>query len=587
MNDKFFFSLRYKITILFFGIGFLFSISLGFVAYKILEEELFKELRGHVGNITRMGSELLDKDAVLELIEQQKTATTPAQIDAVENSEAYRLISEQLNFMRDTERNLIRYVYLIAPTETPERAKYLADADVLNLKANPVEDAAISHFNSDMDVTPFPVLMQVFEDKTNIVEEYYTYDAAFKVNTVSGYAPVLSKDKESLVAVLGLDMADSQVQATLLKVLEKSIFIASLSLIVSFVTAIVMGTWVTSGIIKLDHLVRSFADQDFTARSDLKTNDEVGRLGFSFNHMAEMIQDYHARLEALVAAYGRFVPHDLLKMLEKKSILDVHLGDQIEREMAVLFSDIRGFTAISESMSPKDNFDYINSYLREVGPEIRSHHGIIDKYIGDAVMALFPDRIEDALNAALEMQRKVDHHNRNRSSHMPPIKIGIGIHIGKVMLGTIGEEQRMDGTVISDTVNLASRLESLTKRYGANIIVSDIVLDKLKVQKQYFFRLLDKVYVFGKNEPVTLYEVCNADDPETLRLKKSTFAYYSTAVDQYYAANFQEAEKSLNQVLKLYPGDIPARLLLDKVKSLLQNGVPAGWTGISRFDSKH
>ncbi|MBI2234366.1 MAG: adenylate/guanylate cyclase domain-containing protein [Micavibrio aeruginosavorus] len=588
MQQKNFFSLRYKITIAFFVIGFVFSSVLGVVAYRILEAELFDELRQNVGNITRMGAELLDREALRALTAEQRPGLSAAEVDALERSRNYKIISDQLNFMRDTEKDLIRYVYLVVPTDDPGRARYLVDADVLALKAEGAADSEISHFSADMDTTPFPVLQRALREKTSAVEEEYVYDEAFKVNTVSGYAPVLSDDGKTLLALLGLDMADSEVRAALSEVTRQSLFAASLSLLVSLLTAIAMGTWFTRGIIRLDHLVRSFAEKDFAVRAQIHSNDEVGRLGFSFNHMAETIQGYSDRLEALVGAYGRFVPHDLLRLLEKKSILDVNLGDQIQRDMAVLFSDMRDFTTISESMSPKENFDYINSYLRQVGPEIRAHNGVIDKYIGDAVMALFPESVDDAIEAALEMQRKVRAYNGKRAgSSYPDVRIGVGIHAGKVMLGTIGEDQRMDGTVISDTVNLASRLEGLTKRYGCNIMVSDTVIGKMRNPKKYVTRLIDRVCVAGKNDSVTLFEVCDPDDANVWALKKATLADYNAAVDLYYAGDFSDSGAAFTRVLDAHPDDVPARLFLEKIQTLMANGVPSGWDGISRYDSKH
>lgn len=587
MTNRRFFSLRYKIIIAFLCIGLALSSVLGAVSYRILEDKLFSELRRNVGNITRIGAELLDKDALAALRARQGEGLSPEQIDSFEKSGEYRIVSDQLNFIRDTEKDLIRYVYLVAPTDDPGNARYLVDADVIALKEEGADEGEISHFNSDLDVTPFPVMQRALQDKARLVEEDFVYDEAFEVNTVSGYAPVFAKDGKTLLALLGMDMSDVDVQLALEEVMNKSIIVACLSLLASFLTAIIMGTWVTRGIVKLDNLVASFANRDFAVRSHLRSNDEVGRLGFSFNHMAETIQEYSARLEDLVNAYGRFVPHDLLRLLDKKSIIDVNLGDQVQKDMSVLFSDIRDFTSMSEAMSPKDNFDFINSYLSRVGPEIRSHNGIIDKYIGDAVMALFPGKVEDAIDAALEMQRKIREYNGHRQSvGHPPIKVGVGVHTGKVMLGTIGEDQRMDGTVISDAVNLASRIESLTKRYGCNVIVSNAALSGLDDPGKYFIRLVDKVYVAGKNEAVALYEICDSDDDAVIPLKKATFPDYSKAVDRYYLRDFAESEALFAKVLAANANDVPARLFLEKTQNILKNGVPSGWDGVTRYDSK-
>ncbi|MCK5877947.1 MAG: response regulator, partial [Candidatus Marithrix sp.] len=160
----------------------------------------------------------------------------------------------------------------------------------------------------------------------------------------------------------------------------------------------------------------------------------------------------HLHLHNLNAAYSRFVPHEFLKFLNKESIVDIRLGDHVEQEMTVLFADIRDFTSLSESMTPQQNFNLINSYLRRMEPVIRQHHGFIDKYIGDSIMALFP-KADEAVQAGINMLHILREYNVTRGQpQRPKLNIGVGIHTGKLMLGTIGGEHRMDSTVIADAV---------------------------------------------------------------------------------------------------------------------------------------
>ncbi|MEK8016252.1 MAG: adenylate/guanylate cyclase domain-containing protein, partial [Candidatus Parabeggiatoa sp.] len=157
------------------------------------------------------------------------------------------------------------------------------------------------------------------------------------------------------------------------------------------------------------------------------------------------------KLFQLNKAYERFVPHAFLSLLGKQSIIDINLGDQIETEMTIFFADIRGFTSISEQMTPQDNFDFINNYFGQMEPIIIQYQGIIDKYIGDAIMAVFPYSADDAISAAITMLKTLVKYNQIlQRAGLPTLKIGIGIHTGPLMLGTIGGQKRMDGTVISD-----------------------------------------------------------------------------------------------------------------------------------------
>ncbi|MEG3844496.1 ATP-binding protein, partial [Microcoleus sp. herbarium14] len=201
---------------------------------------------------------------------------------------------------------------------------------------------------------------------------------------------------------------------------------------------------------------------DLVEAFNLEANDYVTKPFIKKELLARI--NTQIRLAKLNAAYGRFVPHDFLSLLEKPSIIEVKLGDNQERDMTVLFADIRSFTALSEQMTPPENFAFINTYLGRVSPAIRKNHGFIDKYIGDAVMALFPTFPEDGVRAAIDMQQEVNFFNEQREKNgLFPIKIGVGLHAGNLMLGTIGERERMESTVIADAVNLASRLEGLTK----------------------------------------------------------------------------------------------------------------------------
>ncbi len=289
-----------------------------------------------------------------------------------------------------------------------------------------------------------------------------------------------------------------------------------------------------------------------------------------------------AELAALNTAYERFVPHEFLRFLERDSIIDVQLGDQVQRVMTVLFSDIRSFTSLSEKMTPQENFNFINAFLGHVSPIIRRNGGFIDKYIGDAVMALFPNQAEDALQAAIAMQRGVLAYNQElqQSSH-PPIQIGVGLHTGSLMLGTIGEAKRMESTVISDAVNLAARIEGLTKLYGAYVLISESVLFALNDPVKYTFRFLDRVKVKGKKEPVSVFEIFDGQSPETLELKLETLPNFERALLHYHSQEFEAAAAHFKQVLTLDPVDKAAQLYMQRIENFKKFGTPPNWEGVT------
>jgi adenylate cyclase len=209
----------------------------------------------------------------------------------------------------------------------------------------------------------------------------------------------------------------------------------------------------------------------------------------------------------LTQSFERFVPKRFLNLLGKESITDVRLGDNVLKDMSVLFTDIRSFTSMSERMTPQENFQFLNAYLQRVDPVVVAHNGVVDKYIGDAVMALF-ETADDAVEAALEMLLKLEEFNVERvRDQEEPIRVGIGINSGELMLGTIGAAGRMEGTVISDAVNLASRIEGLTKRFKTSLLISDGCRSRLVHPERFTLKSFEAVHVRGKREVITVWEV--------------------------------------------------------------------------------
>ncbi|MEG5136808.1 MULTISPECIES: AAA family ATPase [unclassified Microcoleus] len=269
-------------------------------------------------------------------------------------------------------------------------------------------------------------------------------------------------------------------------------------------------------------------------------------------------------------AYERFVPNQFLHFLEKSSIIDVKLGDQVQLEMSVLFSDIRDFTTLSERMTPEENFRFINSYLSRMEPVINDNHGFIDKYIGDAIMALFSGEADNAVKAGIAMLQGLVEYNQYRAnSGYAPIKIGIGINTGYLMLGTVGGQNRMDGTVISDAVNLASRVEGLTKNYGVSLLITQETYSRLENSSQYAIRTLDTVKVKGKSEAVTVYEVFDCDPPEIKEGKLATLQLFAEALEIYSEGKLAKAGRLFSECWRQNQGDRVAKVYWERCQSAL------------------
>ena len=276
----------------------------------------------------------------------------------------------------------------------------------------------------------------------------------------------------------------------------------------------------------------------------------------------------HLRLAKINLAYSRFVPREFLQFLNKESIIEVGLGDQVEKHMSVMFADIRDFTTLSEQMNPEENFHFINAFLSRMEPTISENHGFIDKYIGDAIMALFSQGADDALRASVAMLERLQSYNLEREADdRPAIAIGIGINTGRLMLGTVGGQNRMDGTVISDTVNVAARIERMTRVYGVNLLISHHTFMELEDANQYAMRVIDRVRMKGKSNFVSVYEVFEPDPPLLKAAKLATKTQFEGALLLYFQEAYEDAAIQLQRCLMDCPGDEIATIYLHRCRT--------------------
>ncbi len=429
---------------------------------------------------------------------------------------------------------------------------------------------------------PKPGMLRVANSGTPMVDRY---EDAYS-QWISGFYPIRRADggvaavMEVTIDANILKEVSDQFQAGLVRNVAISVL---LILLVSF-----LSTWI---MLRSIHSLRKGAIEighgNYDIRVDIKSRDEIEDLGRVFNNMSSDIKAFVDRVFSLNKANARFVPMQFLTFLKKDSIVDINLGDHVERDMTVLFSDIRSFTTISERMMPKENFEFINRYLSEMGPVIRNHEGFIDKYIGDAIMALFPDSAEQGLRAALGMLGRLDRFNATLGAELhtatDDIEIGVGLHTGRLMLGIIGEAERCDGTVISDAVNLASRLESLTKYYGAAILVSGQLLRRVPTRDFFKSRFLDFVRVKGKNEAITIHEILvpgHASGQDKIAAKDR----FEKALGCYYRGEFGTARARFEGLAEECPEDNAIPIFLRRMKD--RSDHPEGWDGITVLDSK-
>jgi len=284
----------------------------------------------------------------------------------------------------------------------------------------------------------------------------------------------------------------------------------------------------------------------------------------------------------------RFIPREFLDMLERKSLADVQLGDHVLRDMTVFFSDIRDFTQLSERLTPAENFSFLTSYLRNVTPIIRNAGGFVDKYLGDGVMALFPGDATKALGAAVEMNRQLARYNAGRQiAGYVPIRIGMGLHRGSLMLGTIGAEDQMQTTVIADAVNLASRIEGMTKTFGVNLLLSGAVVEALPAEHPHRLRALGAVAAKGKSQSVEIFECYDNDSDDLIAHKDRTAKQFAAGMAEFRKGMLLTAGRIFARIAEMERNDAPAAYFRDRCSLAVVRDRGSGpWDGVEHIEVK-
>jgi class 3 adenylate cyclase/HAMP domain-containing protein len=355
--------------------------------------------------------------------------------------------------------------------------------------------------------------------------------------------------------------------------------IALVSLVIVIVVT-AMTVYLLSSIRRLRRSVNLVARGEWDTEVRIRTRDEVAELGERFNMMAGSIRKYIQEVTTLNASYIRFVPQSFLDVLGKTSMTQVRLGDQVNRKMTVLVCNMREFSGFSSTLSPEDNFRFINSFLKQFGPIVRQFGGFTSRYMGPGLLALFPNDPVDALKTAVQMREKLEDYNslRHNSGYIP-IDIGISVHIGEVMIGIIGEEQRMEGSVVSDQVHLASELEKASQQLGSSILLTEEALAACKLGQRWHYRRLGAVQIHGMNRKLELFDLYEGDPEPVRKLKRETQQKFEQGVELFRNGRFHDAREAFVSVVRLNRNDLAAKLYFFASDQYYQQGVAADWNG--------
>ncbi len=316
------------------------------------------------------------------------------------------------------------------------------------------------------------------------------------------------------LGVIRVGVSLAGVDAAVAEAVEVPVAIGAVALLAGLGGALLLARRLARPVVELQRDAARIAAGDLAHRARIDRADEIGALGAAFNDMGRALEASFGRLQRTATSFERFVPRKFLTVVAPEGIENIQVGTSARRSVAVLFSDIRGYTKAATGMSPEDVFTMLNSYLARMGRAIDASGGFVDKYIGDAIMALFDDPHTDGLvEAMVRMRSELRALNAERAeAGLPPIDNGIGAHCGEVVMGTIGFASKIESTVIGDAVNVASRVEGLTKELGLGLLVTRAVVDRLANPARFRLRLVrEGVLLRGRAAPVDLYTVDEAD----------------------------------------------------------------------------
>ena len=386
----------------------------------------------------------------------------------------------------------------------------------------------------------------------------------------------------------------------------QAVFTLGIAVVLISIFLIIMSGRLTSPLSRMvktmDGIIKS---ADLSARVEVEYQDETGTLAATFNRMIAELDSAYGQIkryafEAVLAGkkeerirqiFQKYVPKDVIEKFFA-SPEKMLVGDN--RNLSILFSDIRSFTTISEGMAPDDLVQSLNRYFSGQVDIIYSRKGVVDKYIGDAIMAFWgaPGRNDDdalqSVLAGLDMLDAVAAFNENqRRLAKPEFHIGVGLNFGEVTVGNIGSERKMDYTVIGDAVNLASRMEGLTKNYHSELLISEYVYNEMQrvgipPAEKLNFRLLDTVAVKGKTKGVKVYTV-----QRTLTTAETAaWPIHNEAMELYYRRSFREAAEKFREVYRLLAKDSNAESMYRRCAEYASNPPPPGWDGVEIMQSK-
>ncbi|MBR0855930.1 adenylate/guanylate cyclase domain-containing protein [Bradyrhizobium liaoningense] len=477
--------------------------------------------------------------------------------------------------------------------EEAERARKLINA-IIDDPRTPSDNAALARIEARIETSVAELRRDMTEDHAKLLKQVDAKQAAEARNTLEHIDAIRDQFNQK-IDLIRADML-KQVYASTSQVIghqHKAIIVSGIVTVLAAVVGFAFALLVSSGITRPVRMLLAGTREVEAGRFDkpitVSTQDEIGELAAAFNRMIEQLRHN----ERIRETFGRYIDPKVVQGLIDRPEVAI---DGQRRVMTIMFCDMSGFTSMSEGMTPRGLVKVMNHYFTVMSGPIRDNRGVIDKYIGDAIMAYWgPPFIEEGEQgrlaglAAIDMAEQVPALQKQLPDllgirAMPaPCDLRIGIATGEVLTGSIGSELMMSFTVMGDAVNLASRLEAANKVYGTRILISQATADAIGSQLE--LREIDRLAVAGQSAPQAIFEVMGRTGA-LAAAQASLRTHYAEGLAAYRARRFDEASAALNSALEAVPGDGPSRTLLGRIAQFEADPPDANWDGAWRLEQK-
>lgn len=540
----------------------------------VLLDELTDRYIPAYGHLARANIRSLERSVALRRMVMMK-------MQAPSEEEAY---AARLREFEEADRRI---------DEEAEAARKLINA-IIDDTRTPSDNAGLARIETRIETAITELRQGMNEDHAKLLKQVDAKQTAEARGTLE-HLDVIRDQFNQKIDAIRADML-KQVFAstgTVISRQRQAIIISGLVTILAAIVGFVFALMVSSGITRPVRLLLAGTREVEAGRFDktitVSTKDEIGELAGAFNRMIEQLRHN----ERIRETFGRYIDPKVAQGLIDRPEVAI---DGQRRVMTIMFSDMSGFTSMSEGMTPRGLVKVMNHYFTVMSAPIRTHRGVIDKYIGDAIMAYWgPPFIEEdepalfACFAAIDMADQVPALQKQLPDllgirAMPvPCDLRIGIATGEVLTGSIGSELMMSFTVMGDAVNLASRLEPVNKVYGTRILISQATADAIGSNLE--LREIDRLAVAGQSAAQAVFEVMSKAHGLSIP-QESLRTHYAEGLAAYRARRFDEARAAFNAALEAVPGDGPSRALLARIAQFEANPPDAGWDGGWRLEQK-